>query len=204
MLSVPFKKSWAPGGTLANLVAPNNMTIQVTDDTTGLVVVPAGTAMLNTAPGEYEYVYQPATAGHKYTAVYTTVYNGTTYTSPPYTVSLRQPLPPKAPSPVDQLNGYMAAAIAAQAVGDYPTALNNALAAQGIVATLPNIRRGGGTGGGDMAAQWDPAGIDNFIRRLRQQQGANLGVQSVDVQITEPWSLTDIGANNDVTGGYIQ
>jgi hypothetical protein len=98
----------------------------------------------------------------------------------------------------------MAAAIAAQALGDYPTALNNALAAQGLIACLPKIRRGAGTGGGDMAAEWDPVGIDNFIRRLRQQQGTSLGMQYVDVEITEPAETDDLGMDADVTGGYVQ
>jgi hypothetical protein len=111
---------------------------------------------------------------------------------------------PRPPSLIDQLNAYMAAAIAAQAAGDYATALNNALAAQGMVATLPNIRRGAGTGGGDMAASWDPAGIDNFIRRLRQQQGASLGVQYASVVISEPIATENLGAEADVTGGYVQ
>ena len=110
----------------------------------------------------------------------------------------------KPPSPVDQLNTYMAAAIAAQAAGDYATALNNGLAAQGLIACLPKISRSAGTGGGEMSASWDVAGIDNFIRRLRQQQGASLGVQYVSVQITEPIETANIGTDADVTGGYVQ
>ena len=107
-------------------------------------------------------------------------------------------------SQVDLLNSYMSAAIAAQALGDYPTALNNALAAQGLIACLPKISRSAGAGGGEMAASWDPAGIDNFVRRLRQQQGAALGMQTVPVTIQEPtpYSQGDEFANS--SGGYVQ
>ena len=204
MLSIPFKKTWAPGGTPANLVAPDNMTIGVYDVTAAAQVVAPGTAMLNTAPGVYEYVYEPAAAGHKYTATFTTVYQGGTYTSPPFTVSLAQPLPAKGPSLVDQLNSYMAAAIAAQANGDYPTALNNALAAQGIIGILPKISRSAGTGGGEMSSSWDAGGIDNFVKRLRQQQGASLGMQSVPATIGEPALIDDGEQFANASGGYIQ
>ncbi len=89
-------------------------------------------------------------------------------------------------SQVDLLNSYMTTAINALAGGDYATALQNALAAQGLIACLPKISRSAGVGGGDMSASWDPAGIDQFIRRLRQQFGASLGMQTVPVTIQEP------------------
>ena len=106
--------------------------------------------------------------------------------------------------PVSQLNAYMAAATAALASGDYPTALNNALAAQGLIACLPKVSRSAGTGGGDMSASWDPVGIDNFIRRLRQQQGAGLGIQSAPVEMSEPIVLDDGSQFANSSGGYVQ
>ena len=105
---------------------------------------------------------------------------------------------------VDQLNAYMAAAIAAQAAGDYATAVNNALAAQGLIACLPKISRSAGTGGGEMSASWDPAGIDQFIRRLRQQQGSAAGMQSVPVVMSEPATIDDGEEFANSTGGYVQ
>ena len=107
-------------------------------------------------------------------------------------------------SQVDLLNNYMNAAIAAQATGDYPTALNNALAAQGLIACLPKISRNAGVGGGEMSASWDPAGIDNFVKRLRQQQGAALGVQSVPVTIIEPAPIDDGEQFANSSGGFVQ
>jgi hypothetical protein len=102
------------------------------------------------------------------------------------------------------LNTYMDAAIAAQAAGDYPTALNNALAAQGIIATLPKASRSQGPGGGEQSASWDVAGIDNFVRNLRKQQGAALGVQSVPITIVEPATLGDGEQFANSSGGYVQ
>ncbi len=107
-------------------------------------------------------------------------------------------------SQVDLLNSYMTAAIAAQAAGDYPTALNNALAAQGLIACLPKISRSAGTGGGDMSASWDAVGIDNFIRRLRQQQGAALGMQTVPSTIQEPIPYEQGDQFANAAGGYVQ
>ena len=98
----------------------------------------------------------------------------------------------------------MAAAIAAQATGDYGTAVNNALAAQGLIACLPKIRRGAGVGGGDMSAEWDQQGIDNFIKRLRQQQGSAMGMISVPVVISEPDVIDDGDQFANSTGGYVQ
>jgi hypothetical protein len=107
-------------------------------------------------------------------------------------------------SPVDLLNSYMTAAIAAQAAGDYATALNNALAAQGMISILPKASRSQGTGGGEQSASWDPAGIDNFIKRLRQQQGATLGVQYAPVTIQEPTPYDQGDQFANVAGGYVQ
>ncbi len=109
-----------------------------------------------------------------------------------------------APSRVDLLNTYMDAAIAAQAAGDYFTAINNALAAQGIVATLPKATRSAGTGGGEQSAAWDPQAIDNFVKRLRQQQGATLGVQQVPITMQEPIPFEEGDQFANSAGGYVQ
>ena len=107
-------------------------------------------------------------------------------------------------SQIDLLNNYMTVAITAQAAGDYPTALNNALAAQGLISCLPKISRSAGAGGGEMSASWDPAGIDNFVKRLRQQQGATLGIQTVPVTISEPDPINDGEQFANSSGGYVQ
>ncbi len=108
------------------------------------------------------------------------------------------------PSLVDQVNSYMLAAVAAMAAGNYWTAMNNALAAQGIMAVLPKISRSAGTGGGEMSASWDPVGIANFIKALRQQQGSAAGMQSVPVTIVEPATIDDGEEFANSTGGYVQ
>ena len=105
---------------------------------------------------------------------------------------------------VDTLNSYMSAALAALAAGDYATAINNALAAQGIVATLPKASRSAGTGGGEQSASWDVAGIDNFIKRLRQQQGASLGIQQTLVTYAEPDPISQGDEFANTSGGYVQ
>ncbi len=106
--------------------------------------------------------------------------------------------------PVSQLNAAMAAAVAALAAGNYPTAINQALAAQGLLACLPKISRSAGAGGGEMSAAWDAAGIDNFIRRLRQQQGAALGVQTAPAEIVEPAAMGQGDEFANSSGGYVQ
>ena len=109
-----------------------------------------------------------------------------------------------ATSLVDQLNAYMAAAIAAQAAGNYASALNNALAAQGLIAALPKISRSAGTGGGEMSASWDAAGIDQFVRRLMQMSGSALGMVTVPVTIVEPDVIDNGEEFANSTGGYVQ
>jgi hypothetical protein len=105
---------------------------------------------------------------------------------------------------VDQLNNYMSAALAALAGGDYVTAINNALAAQGIVATLPKATRSAGSGGGEQSASWDAQGIENFIRRLLQQQGASLGVQYAPITIQEPAPYSEGEQYAGSSTGYVQ
>ena len=90
---------------------------------------------------------------------------------------------------VGTLNTYMQTAATALASGDPGTALNQALAAQAIACALPQLSRSAGTGGGSQAAQWDLAGIDKFVVRVRQQYGALLGVQSMPIEFREPLEL---------------
>jgi len=90
----------------------------------------------------------------------------------------------------------MDAAVVAVAAGDYATAISKALAAQGLLSSLPKLSRSAG-GGGQQEVEWDSAGIDNFIKRLRQQQGASLGVQSQDIQFNDP----TLGSSGD---GFMQ
>jgi hypothetical protein len=107
-------------------------------------------------------------------------------------------------SRVDLLNTTMDAAIAALSAGDYSTAVNKALTAQAILATLPKVSRSQGTGGGAQSAEWDAQAIDNFVRRLRQQQGASLGVQTAAVEIVEPTQYQDTGYNDGSSYGQVQ
>ena len=105
---------------------------------------------------------------------------------------------------IDQLNSYMSAALTALGGGDYATALNNALCAQGIIGTLPKATRSAGSGGGEQSAAWDAVGIDNFIRRLRQQQGAGLGVQYAPVAMQEPVASADGDQYDNWPAGFMQ
>jgi hypothetical protein len=106
--------------------------------------------------------------------------------------------------PITQLNACMAAAVAALTAGDYGTSINNALAAQGLLSCLPKISRSAGAGGGEQSAAWDAAGIDNFIKRLRQQQGSAMGMVSVPVVISEPAVIDDGQQFANSSGGYVQ
>lgn len=92
------------------------------------------------------------------------------------------------------LNSYMDAAVTALAAGDYATALNQVLAAQGILSVLPDLTRSSGTDGGTQAAKWDRTAIDGLIKRIRQQQGAGLGVQTADCVFNRP-----VAVGNDLS-----
>jgi hypothetical protein len=87
---------------------------------------------------------------------------------------------------VTTLNSCMDAAVLALAGGDYATALNQSLAAQGILSLIPDLTRASGKDGGSQAAKFDRLAIDSFIKRIRQQQGAALGVQTQDVVYVNP------------------
>jgi hypothetical protein len=103
------------------------------------------------------------------------------------------------------LNSVMDEAIVAISGGDYATAIAKALAAQGLLATLPaNLSRSAGVGGGAQAVGWDASGIDSFIKRLQQQQGATLGVQTCPVVMVEPSIVDDGSQFANSSGGYVQ
>jgi hypothetical protein len=98
---------------------------------------------------------------------------------------------------VTQLNDLMEAAVAAVSSGDFDTAINNAIAAQGIVAVLPRVERSSGKAAGSRSAAWTPEGIDQFIVRLRQQQSASIGVQTQNILYKQPCGMGPVG-----TWGY--
>lgn len=78
VLALTFGKTWLVNGTPANATS---VTIAVYDDTAGLQAVPAGTAMQNTAPGQYSYTVPAAVREHAYTATIIVIFGGQTYTS---------------------------------------------------------------------------------------------------------------------------
>ena len=99
----------------------------------------------------------------------------------------------------------MLASTTALAAGDYATAINNALAAQGLAGSLPKVSRNAGMGGGAQTAEWDAIGINNYVVNLRKQYWASLGVQTAEIEITEPAVLNDIGdMTGQFTGGFNQ
>jgi hypothetical protein len=89
---------------------------------------------------------------------------------------------------VASLNTYMLAATNALVAHDYGTAIDNALAAQGILAILPDAERSSGRVAGSRHVKWTPDGINQFIIRIRQQQASSLGVQ----RINRTYQQTDV------------
>ena len=87
---------------------------------------------------------------------------------------------------VDLLNTAMDNATAAMVSGDFATAIQQAMVAQAIAATLPHATRGQGPGGGTQGADWKPDQIDAFLVRLRQAQAATFGVQVQNNQYVHP------------------
>jgi hypothetical protein len=81
------------------------------------------------------------------------------------------------------LRQYRSAAISALAAGDYSTAINQALAAQLTLSTMPsNLSRSAGTGGGAQTVAWPSEAIDAFIIRCRQQQASASGVTVANIR----------------------
>jgi hypothetical protein len=94
------------------------------------------------------------------------------------------------------LRSYRMAAINAVAAGDFATAINQALAAQAVLATMPaDIDRGMASGIKQKLA-WSTEAIDKFIVRCIQQQGAAQGVTAQNNQYVSP-----IGSTNQSVAG---
>jgi hypothetical protein len=105
---------------------------------------------------------------------------------------------------VDSVNSAMAAAVAALQSGDFSTALQQAIAAQGFLALIPRTSHSAGVGGGAHAFEYSPQAIDEFVKNLRRQQSAALGVQSSPIVISEPAVLEDGEQFANSSGGYVQ
>lgn len=96
------------------------------------------------------------------------------------------------------LRTYRATALAALAAGDYSAAISSALAAQLILASMPqNLSRSAGSGGGSQTVAWPAEQIDSFIIRCRQQQNSSLGVQVANRVYRQP---TESSLNSFDTG----
>jgi hypothetical protein len=95
--------------------------------------------------------------------------------------------------PVAQMNQYMSQAAVALVARDYDTAVNLALAAQAIAASLPKASRSAGSGGGTQSAAWSATEISEFIVRCRQQQASAVGVQAVNKVYVRPSSYGGAG-----------
>ena len=96
------------------------------------------------------------------------------------------------------LRTYRTAAITAVAAGDYATAIQQALAAQAILATMPADQDRGMSGGITQKISWTADAIDKFIVRCTQQQGAQQGVTAQNNQYVNPIGST----NQSVQGMY--
>ncbi len=97
----------------------------------------------------------------------------------------------------DLIRQYRAAAIAALAAGDYTTAVNQALAAQAVLATIPsNAARGGGASGGNQSLAWSAEAIDSFIVRCRQQGASAQGITSANITRRQPGQISGGGFAN--------
>jgi hypothetical protein len=88
-----------------------------------------------------------------------------------------KPAPATMADLVAKLNTLMDDATDAVANGDYPTAIQKAIAAQGLIAALPKVERGGNRATGSRSAEWTPEGIDQFIVNLRKQYNSTVGIQ---------------------------
>ena len=81
---------------------------------------------------------------------------------------------------VSDVNTAMTAAQSALASGDYATALDSAIAAQGYLAALPDSEQG------DTSLKWDSAKIHHFIANLqarqRESQAASYGIQRTKIE----------------------
>jgi hypothetical protein len=84
------------------------------------------------------------------------------------------------------LKQFRAAALSALGAGDYNTAINQALAAQLVLSTMPGHLSRSQGGGGNQSLAWDSESIDRFVVRCRQAQSAGLGVQTANIVYSPP------------------
>ena len=72
-----------------------------------------------------------------------------------------------------------------------------------VLSTLGDMDRNAGPAGGQRLA-WDRNGIDSFILRVRQEQGAGLASNPSPAQILEPALLDQGDQFANTYGGYVQ
>ncbi len=79
------------------------------------------------------------------------------------------------------VNTLMSAASTAIQAGDYATAITKALAAQALLAAIPEAESGGQDGS---RAKYSPEAIENFIAnaRIQQNSSSSVGIQRTKVQ----------------------
>ena len=83
---------------------------------------------------------------------------------------------------VSDVNTAMTAAQSALASGDYATALDQAIAAQGYLAAMPDSEQGDSP---RTSLRWDQWKIEQFVQNLRarrrESQAASYGVQRTKI-----------------------
>ena len=77
------------------------------------------------------------------------------------------------------------------AAGDYATAIQQALAAAAVLATMPSDINRGMASGISQKIAWTEDAIDKFIVRCRQQQSAAQGVTVQNNQYVNPIGNTN-------------
>jgi hypothetical protein len=76
-MNITIDKTWAVNNTPINVTS---WTLAIVRNDTGGIVVAGGTPMVKTGTGTYTYTFAAPTPGLQYTATYTIVYDGRTYT----------------------------------------------------------------------------------------------------------------------------
>jgi len=89
------------------------------------------------------------------------------------------------------ITALMDSAVAYMAVGDYASARDKALAAQGVLSVLPNTNRNS-SGGGSDGLNWDRVALSQFVENCTKLANARLGMQTSKV-VCQP--LTTDGVN---------
>lgn len=75
------------------------------------------------------------------------------------------------------ITDLMDAAVAALAAGDYATARDKALAAQGVLSVLPNTAATS-SGGGSNSMQWDRVALSQFVANAIKLANAQQGIST--------------------------